>query len=132
MGFCKLSYQNQNHLFIVTCLRNHVAELLYNDSLDHLDYRTSAFVSCCWYWSWFVYSGIAYELHSGSGPSTYIHCMVCYRSPISKKCCHIFTHHYTLDNDSECSMDYDLSLLLKVFTLRKCITSQIVLTSELC
>ncbi len=26
-----------------------------------------------------------------------------------------FAHHYTLDDDSECSMDYELSLLPKVF-----------------
>ncbi len=34
-----------------------------------------------------------------------------------KKYCHVFTHHYTLDDDSERPMDYELSLLPKVFPL---------------
>ncbi len=36
-------------------------------------------------------------------------------NPISKKCCDNIAHHYTLDDDSECPMDYQLSLLPKGF-----------------
>ncbi len=36
-------------------------------------------------------------------------------SLICKKCCHVFTHRYTLDDDSECPMDYETSLLLNIF-----------------
>ncbi len=37
------------------------------------------------------------------------------RSLISKKFCCVFAHCYTLDDDSECTLDYELSLLPKVF-----------------
>ncbi len=39
---------------------------------------------------------------------------------ISKKCC-VFAHCYTLDDDSECPMDYELSLLPKDFPTIYCI-----------
>ncbi len=38
------------------------------------------------------------------------------KSPICQKCCRVFSHHYTVDDDSECPMDYELSLLLSVFS----------------
>ncbi len=38
-----------------------------------------------------------------------------WQQPISKKCCCVFAHHYILDDDAQYSMDYELSLLTKVF-----------------
>ncbi len=38
----------------------------------------------------------------------------CDSSTISKKCCPVLAHRYTLDDDSECPMDYALFLLPKV------------------
>ncbi len=34
--------------------------------------------SVSWYWSSLVCSGLAYEMYSGVGPSTYVYCVVCY------------------------------------------------------
>ncbi len=39
----------------------------------------------------------------------------CDSSRICKKCCHVFAHCYTLDDNSEHPMDYDLSLLPNIF-----------------
>ncbi len=36
-------------------------------------------------------------------------------SPICKKCCRVFAHHHIPDDDSECPMDYELSLIPNVF-----------------
>ncbi len=63
-------------------------------------------------------NSLDYEIYSGRVPSTYVYCVVCYRvidSPISRMCCHVFTHCYTLDDDSERPMDYELSIPLKGF-----------------
>ncbi len=80
-----------------------------------------------WCWSCFVCSELAYEIYSGGGPSLYVYCVVCCHmmaapySSICKKCCCVFTHHYTLDDDLECSMECKLYfILLKVFTLKYC------------
>ncbi len=37
-------------------------------------------------------------------------------STILKTCCCVFAHCYTLDDDSKCPMDYELSLFLNVFS----------------
>ncbi len=74
--------------------------------------------SVSWYWSCLVYSGLAYEIYSGGGPSMYIYCVVCYRvivAPYVKSVGHVFAYLYTLDDNLECPMDYETSLLLKVF-----------------
>ncbi len=36
-------------------------------------------------------------------------------SPIYKTFCHLFVYNYTLDDDLECAMDYEVSLPLKCF-----------------
>ncbi len=59
-----------------------------------------------------------YEIYSGSGPSTYIYCVVCYHvivAPYVRSVSHIFAYLYTLYDDLECSMDYVTSLLPNVF-----------------
>ncbi len=66
----------------------------------------------------YVCSGIAYEIYSGGGPSTYIYCMVCFRviaTPYVRSIGHVFAYLYTLDDDSEHQMDYETSLLPNVF-----------------
>ncbi len=70
--------------------------------------------------------------YSGGGPSTYVYCIVCLScdsSPICKKC-FVFAHHYTLDDDSECSTYYELSLLPKVFPRVSWATSTFTLQQE--
>ncbi len=81
-----------------------------------------AFVSCClqcllmlilfclfwtyiWniQWRWSLYIHILCDLSSFDS------------KPICKKCCHIFAHHYALDDESECPMNYELSLLPNYF-----------------
>ncbi len=51
--------------------------------------------------------------------------MVCYRvivAPYVRSVGHVFAYPYTLDDDSERTMDYETSLLLKVFpSLRHCL-----------
>ncbi len=63
-----------------------------------------------------ILSGLAYEIYSGGGPSTYVYCVVCYRV-IVRSVCHVFAYLYTLDDDSERPMDYETSLLPNVFPL---------------
>ncbi len=61
-------------------------------------------------------SGLTYQIYSGGCPSTYVYCVVCYRviaAGYVKKCC-VFAHCYTLADNSECPMDYELSLLPKI------------------
>ncbi len=41
----------------------------------------------------------------------------CDCSPLCKKCCCVFAHHYTLNDDFEFPMDYQLSIFPKVFSL---------------
>ncbi len=56
-----------------------------------------------------VCSGLAYEIYSGGGTSTYVYCVVCYRvivAPYVRSVGHVFAYLYTLDNDSERPMDY--------------------------
>ncbi len=58
------------------------------------------------------------NLHCGGDPSTYVYCMVCYRviaAPYVRSVGHVFAYLYTLDDDSERPMDYETSLLSKVF-----------------
>ncbi len=53
-------------------------------------------------------------------PSTYVYCVVCYRvivAPYVRSVGHVYANLYTLDNDSERPMDYETSLLPKVFPL---------------
>ncbi len=62
------------------------------------------------------------ELNSGGGPSTYGYCVVCYRvivAPHVRSVGHVFAYLYTLDYNSKRSMDYETSLLPKVFPLRE-------------
>ncbi len=64
------------------------------------------FWTCTWniQWRWFLY--------------LYIYCVVCYRvivAPYVRSVGHVFAYLYTLDDDSECYMDYETSLLPKVF-----------------
>ncbi len=47
----------------------------------------------------------------------YVYCVVCYRviaAPYVRSVGHVFAYLYTLDDDSECPMDYETSLLLSV------------------
>ncbi len=53
-----------------------------------------------------VYSGLAYAIYSGGGPST--------SAPYVRSVGHVFTYLYTLDYDSECPMDNETSLLPNV------------------
>ncbi len=58
-----------------------------------------------------------YNLHRGR-PYMYIYCVVCYHviaAPYVRSVGHVFAYLYTLDDDSECPMGYDTSLLPKVF-----------------
>ncbi len=74
--------------------------------------------SVSWYRSCLVWSGLAYEIYSGGGRSTYVYCVVCYRvivAPYVRSVGHVFAYLYTLDDDSERPMDYVTSLLPKVF-----------------
>ncbi len=71
-----------------------------------------------WYRSCFVYSGLVCEIYSGGGPSTYVYCVVCYRvivAPYVRRVALVFAYLYILDDDSERPMDYETSLLPKVF-----------------
>ncbi len=46
----------------------------------------------------------------------YIYCVVRYRvivAPYVRSVGHVFAYRYTLDDDSECPMDYETSLLPK-------------------
>ncbi len=66
----------------------------------------------------FVCSGIAYKIYSGGGPSMYMYCVVCYRVIVAsyiRSVGHVFTYLYTLGDDSERPMNYETSLLPKVF-----------------
>ncbi len=50
----------------------------------------------------------------------YVYCVVCYRvilAPYVGSVGHVFAYLYTLDDDSERPMDYETSLLPKVFPL---------------
>ncbi len=74
------------------------------------------------YGSCLVCSGLAYEICSGGGPSTYVYCVVCYRVivvPYVRSVGHVFAYLYTLDDDSEWPMDYETSLLAKLFPLMR-------------
>ncbi len=64
-----------------------------------------------------VCSGLANEIYRGGGPSMYVYCVVCYCvivAPYVKSVSHIFVYLYTLEDNSECPMDYEISLLPKV------------------
>ncbi len=74
--------------------------------------------SVSWYRSCLVCSGLAYEIYSGGGPSKYVYCVVCYHvivAPYVRSVGHVSAYLYTLDDDSEYPMDYETSLLSKVF-----------------
>ncbi len=74
--------------------------------------------SVSWYRSCLVCSGLAYEIYSGGGPSTYVYCVVCYRVIVAlyvRSVGHVFAYLDTLDDNSERPMDYETSLLPKVF-----------------
>ncbi len=74
--------------------------------------------SVSWYQSCHLCSGLAYEIYSGGGPSTYVYCVVCYRvivAPYVRSVGHVFAYIYTLDDDSEHPMDYETSLFLNIF-----------------
>ncbi len=48
----------------------------------------------------------------------YVYCVVCYHvivAPYVRSVGHVYAYLYTLDDDSECPMDYEISLLPKVF-----------------
>ncbi len=80
----------------------------------------SAASSVSGYLSCLVCSGLAYEIYSGGGPSTYVYCVVCYRvlvAPYLRSVGHVFAYLYTLDDDSERPMDYETSLLPKIWHL---------------
>ncbi len=50
----------------------------------------------------------------------YVYCVVCYRvivAPYIRSVGHVFAYLYTLDEDSERPMEYETSLLPKVFPL---------------
>ncbi len=70
------------------------------------------------YRSCFVCSGLAYEIYSGDGPSTYVYCAVYYHviaAQYVRSVGHVFAYLYILDDDSERPMDYETSLLPKGF-----------------
>ncbi len=70
-----------------------------------------------WYWSCLFCSGLAYEIYSRDGPSTYVYCVVCYHvivAPYIRSVGHVFAYLYTVDDYSERPMDYETSLLPKV------------------
>ncbi len=72
------------------------------------------------YRSCLVCSGLAYEIYSGGCPYTYVHCVVCYHvivAPYVRSVGHVFAYIYNLDDDLECTMDYETSSLPKVFPL---------------
>ncbi len=74
--------------------------------------------SVSWYRSCHVCSGLDYEIYSGGGPSMYAYCVVCYSvivAPYIRSVGHVFAYLYTLDDDSECPVYYETSLLPKVF-----------------
>ncbi len=76
--------------------------------------------SVFWYRSCLVWSGLAYGIYSGGGPSTYVYCVVCYHvivAPYVRSVGHVFAYLYTLDDDSEHPMYYETSLLPNVFPL---------------
>ncbi len=81
---------------------------------------SSAASSVYWYRPCLVCSGLAYEIYSGASPSTYVYCVVYYCvivAPHVRSVGHVFVYLYTLDDDSERPMDYETSLLPKVFPL---------------
>ncbi len=50
----------------------------------------------------------------------YVYCVVCYRviaAPYLGSVGHVFAYLCTLDDDTECTMDYETSLLPKVFPM---------------
>ncbi len=47
----------------------------------------------------------------------YVYCVVCYHVIVGPYVRSVGRHVFTLDNDSECPMDYETSLLPKVFPL---------------
>ncbi len=52
--------------------------------------------------------------------ATYVYCVVCYHmiaAPHVRSIGHVIAHHYTLDDDSECPIDSELSLFPKVFSV---------------
>ncbi len=81
-------------------------------------YLSPAASSVSWYWSCLVCSGLVYAIYSRSGPSMYVYWVVCYRvivDPYVRSVGHVFAYLYTLDDDSECPMYYETSLLPKGF-----------------
>ncbi len=66
--------------------------------------------------AYLVCSGLAYEIYSRGGPSTYVYCVVCYRvivAPYVRSVGHVFANLYNLVDDSECPIDYETYLLPK-------------------
>ncbi len=70
--------------------------------------------SVSWYRSCFVCSGLAYEIYSGGGPSMYIYWVVCNHviaaAYVRSVGC-VVVYLYTLDDNSECPMNHETSLL---------------------
>ncbi len=58
------------------------------------------------------------ELTNGGGPCTYVYCVFIYHVIAVRfvKCGYVFAHRYTLGDDSECPMNYELSFLQYFFT----------------
>ncbi len=58
------------------------------------------------------------SLSRSDGPSTYVYCVVRFRviaAQYVQSVGHVFAYLYTLDDESECPMDYETSLLPNVF-----------------
>ncbi len=85
--------------------------------------------SVSWYQSCHVCSGLAYKMYSGGGPSLYVYCVVCYRvivAPYVRSIGCVFAYPFILDDNSERPMDYETSLLPKVFPL--IVSNQVLFT----
>ncbi len=84
-----------------------LSHLLFLVSLD-IDAFFCLFRTSIWniQWRWSLYVRILCGLFS------------CDSSPYVRSAGHVFAYLYTLDDDSECPMDYETSLLPKVFSLQ--------------
>ncbi len=74
--------------------------------------------SVSWNRSCFVCSWLTYEIYSGGGPSTYVYWVVCYCVIVAlcvRSVGHVFAYLYTLHDDLERQIDYEISLLPKCF-----------------
>ncbi len=73
--------------------------------------------SFSWYWCYLVCSGLAYEIYSGGDSSMYVCYVICYRVIVTsyvRSVGHVFAYLYTLDDDSECPLNYENSWHPKV------------------